>query len=112
MQGVGAIILRQRVFLAIKRELGVADAISITSHEGPEKRILVKVAGERIESQRYVGKVPALIGGLHGNDNSAIGHHADFDAVRVGQGIKLDGFPVGRASKRFFLNHERPLRRR
>ena len=64
MQSVGAIIFRQRVFLAIERELGVADAISITSHERPEKGILGKVAGERIESQRDISKVPAFYRGF------------------------------------------------
>ena len=112
MQRVGTIIFRQRVFLAIERELSVADAISIASNQSAKIGALVKVAGERIESQRYIGKLPCLIGGLYRDDNSAIRHHADFDAVRVRQRIKLDGFPVERIAESFFLDHVRSRRRR
>src|SRR5580698_1485255 len=91
MQGIRAVVFRQRVLCAIEREARVADPISVTPYQRAKvrRRRLLNVSGKGIESGDDVAKFAVAIRHLERYQNASIGDDPRFYALRIRQRVDV-----------------------
>src|SRR5882762_5528093 len=104
MQRIGAIVFGQRIFFSVDSESSIGDAISISPHDGAKIRTLVEISIEFIETKNDIVELPVLIRNPQRHDDSAVSNGAHFHAMRVRDGVEVDGLTVFGLTKAFFFN--------
>ena len=99
MQRVIAIILRQRVRLAVQREFSVRDSVPVSSNQCAKKSFVGEVAIEAVIAEHHIVELAGAIGDLERNDDPAEVGDRNFHALLIGQGIKIHRSPVAGFSK-------------
>ena len=98
VQGVGRVVDRQRIRLAVERELPLGDPVGHPAHRGAEVGVLAQVAVERVEPERHVGDLPVPVRGLDRDDGRAVGGHLHGD-LAVPERVEVDGLAVLRLAE-------------
>src|SRR6266567_8656076 len=104
MQGIGAIVFGQRIFLSIQREFSIRDAISVSPHDGAEIRTLVEISIQLVETKNDIVQLTVLIRHPQRHDDSTIVDGTHFHPMRVRDGVELDILTVFGLTKRFLFN--------
>src|SRR6266850_8121659 len=104
MQGIGAIVFGQRIFLSIQHEFSICDAISISSHDGAEIRTLVEISIELVETKNDIVHLTVFVRHPQRDDDSTVVDGAYFHAMRIRDGVEVDGHALLGLTKGFFLN--------
>ncbi len=99
MQGIGRIVPRQLVGLAIQCKTAVGDAIGIAPDTGAEIRHPGQIGIEAVEAQYDVLETTRPIGRLQRHYGGPVRHNADFDAAHVGQRVDFHGLLSGTAER-------------
>ena len=105
MQGAldttGVIVGRKRVFLFIETKFPVCDAIAIASDNGTKIRGVLDVFCQRFVTEHDVLTPTLAVRGLETENDRAIGHCAELDAIFVNEREDLDRRTIGCRAKRF-----------
>ena len=100
MQAVGAIVDRQVIDLAVKRELALGDPVAIAADQRAKVGVGVEIAVEIVEAERHVVDLAVLVGNLDRLDRAAIGDDVHLHAVAVLEAIHLHRLAVGHGPER------------
>ena len=107
VERVRRVVDRQLVGDAVERELAECDPVRVPARDAPEVRASLDVVREVVEAQRDVLEVLAAVRDLHRLDDPAVGEDLDFHAVRVRQGVDVDGLTAD-GPERLLLDRRRP----
>ena len=94
VQRIGAIVGRQRVLLAVERELGIGDAVGVAAGDDAEIRVLAGVVVDIAEAEDDVVDLAVAVRHLDRGDDAAIVDHANRHVLGVGQCVLDDGRSV------------------
>ena len=89
MQGVGAVVDRQRVFLAVERELALGDAVAVAADQRAEVRAVLDVIGQVVVAEHHVAEVAVAVGHLQEDDEAAVIADAGLGALVVAQRVEV-----------------------
>ena len=107
VQGVGLVILRNLVALAVEAETTVGDAVAEAADGGAkEYRGVVEITLDIIEAQHHVFAVALAVGHLERLQHATVGDDGGLHAVAVGQDEFLDGGAIGQLAKARLLAAE------
>ena len=83
VQMVRAVVGRERVRLAVERELALRDPVAVAADDRAEVRAsVVDVVVERVEAEDDVVELAAAVRHAQRDDDRAVGHRAHLHAVR------------------------------
>jgi len=92
MEGVGAVVFRDVVSLAVESKFGPSDAAGVAADEGAEVGAgVLKIAIEGVKAENDVGNGAALVGRPERDEDSAIVGDACFHASLVDEGVEVGG---------------------
>ena len=105
VERVRPVVRRQLVGLAVELELGPADPIPVPADDGAEVRVGLAVgvggvARDRVEAEDDVVEVAVGIGDEERGEDAAVVRRLHHEAVRVRDGVELDGGAVGGYAER------------
>ena len=85
MQGVGAVIDRQGVFLAVERKLAFGNPVPVTPDHRAEVRAVLDVIGQVVVAEHHVPELAVAVGHLQEDDQTAVIADAGLGALVVAQ---------------------------
>ncbi len=99
VQGIGAVIDRRGIGLAVDLVLALGNAVSEAADGRAEILRLVEIVLQPGITQRDVGALAVAVRRHQGLQAGAIGDDGRRDAVCIGQGHRLDGLAVGQGAE-------------
>src|SRR2546425_291797 len=94
MKGVGAVILGERVLLAVERELGLGDPVGHPAADRPKIWVAAEIAFEIVKTENDVVDLAVSVGYMQLRDNSAVRDDLSLHPRRVGENKEIHGFAV------------------
>ena len=110
VQRVGTVVGGELVLLAVQGEGGVGDPVAVAADDGPEVRVRLQVAVDRVEAEGHVGGAARAVGHDDPLHDGAPRDDVHLHAVRVLERVALDRGAVERLAER--LRGWRAARRR
>ena len=104
VQGIRPVVQKQRVFLAVKGELSLRDAIAVTADRGAEVRLVTEIAVQLVKAEHDVSTLAGFVRYPQFSECCAIRDDLRDAAFRVLQRILLDLGSVGQFAERGFLH--------
>ena len=81
VEGVRAVILRQRVRLAVQNKCAIGNAVGIASDDGANVRRVRNIAFESLVTENDIGKLTFAVRDADRKNDAAIIHGVDFDTL-------------------------------
>ena len=94
VKGVGSVVDRETVFLAIEGELSFRNTVGVASGDTAEVGALFEVFSNRIKTENDVPHFAVLIGHDERGHGAAIVCDGDFCSGFVGKSVKLNRLPI------------------
>ena len=89
MQGVGAVIDRQGVFLAVERELALGNPVAVAPDHGAEVRAVLDVIGQIVVAEHDIPELAVAVRHFQEDDQAAVIADASLGAVAIAQRVKV-----------------------
>ena len=89
MQVVLAIVLGQRIGLAVELELAPGDPVAVASHQAAEVRTLGKVSGQVVVAEHDVAQLALTIRNQQRPHDPAVGGDGRAETVAIGQAVEV-----------------------
>ena len=99
MQGVGAVIDRQGVFLAVERELAFGNPVPVTPDHGAEVGGVLDVIGQVVVAEHHITEVAVAVGHFQEDDQAAVVADAGLGALVIAQRVEVHGDAVLRLAE-------------
>ena len=101
MKMVGSVVGRQRERLSIERETCLGDPVRVWSDHGAEmRRVIAHVIHRRVVAEHDVVQRAGAVRHLQRQNDRAVGHRPQLDAVTVGDREEFDGGAVWKRTER------------
>jgi hypothetical protein len=94
MQVVLAVVLRQRIGLAIELELAPRDPVTVASHQAAEVRALGEVSGQVVVTEHDVAQPALAIRDEQRHHDTAVVGDGRAKAVAIGQAVEVHGSAI------------------
>src|SRR5215469_2463126 len=104
MKRVGRIIDRELVFVAIKSEAALGNAVGVPSDRPAEKGMRSEISLEVVESQNHIGSLARAIRHPKLGEGSAVTDQLCRGASAIAKQVRLDDGPVRESTEEGLLD--------